>query len=75
MPQIARQPIAQINHGVDGNIFREPARLGQARLKFQVFARQRTTEFAGHKNGIAGFCAGTQHGFSARNKTEQRNRN
>jgi len=49
VPQIARQSVAQINHAWTEK-FSQPARLGQARLKFQVFARQRTAEFARHKN-------------------------
>ena len=75
VPQIAGQAVAQINHRVNGKMFRQPARLGQSRLKFQMFACQRTAQFAGHKNRIAGLCAGTEDLFSPRDRAEQRDGN
>ena len=73
--QIAGQPVAQVNHRVDGKMFRQPARLFEPRLELQMLFRQRAAEFAGHKNGVAGFRAGAQDLFSARDGSQQRDGN
>jgi len=42
--QVARQPIAQIHHGVDGKMTGQPAGLGQARFKFEMPAGKRAAD-------------------------------
>ena len=66
--QIARQSVAQIHHRVNGKMFHQPARFGHSRLKIQMFSRQRTAQFARHKNRVADFRAATQNLFSARQR-------
>ena len=72
MAQIAGQPVAQINHRVNGKMFRQPARLFEPRLEFQMLSGERAAEFACHKNRVAGFRAAPQDLFSARDRSEQR---
>ncbi len=49
-------PSLKINQRVDGKMLREPARFGQARLEIKMLFRERSAEFARHKNCVACFC-------------------
>ena len=51
---------------MNGKMFRQPARLFESRLKFQMFSSERAAEFAGHKNRVADFRAAAQNLFSSR---------
>ena len=74
MAQVARQPVADVQHGVQGEVLRQPARLGQARLEFEMLAGQRAAQFAGDEDRVARFRAGAQHALAARHPAEQRDR-
>ena len=73
--QVARQAVAQINHGVQRKVLRQPARFRQARLEIEMLAGQRTAEFAGDEDRVAGFRAGAQHAFAPRHEAQQRDGN
>src|SRR5262245_10665733 len=53
MPQISSQAVAHVDHTVNLEIRRQPAALFKTRLKIQVLAGDRSTEFASSKDGIA----------------------
>ena len=60
---------------MNGKVFREPARLGQARFKVQMPFRQRAAEFARDKNRVARFRATAQNLPAARHRSQQRDGN
>jgi hypothetical protein len=75
MRQISGESIAQIHHGVNGKVLRQPARFREARLEIQMFAANRTAQFAGDEDGVADFRARAQDRFIPGHKAGERNRN
>lgn len=65
MSEVAGQSVAEVNHGVDGEVLGQPACLVQAGFEFEVFAFGRAAEFAGDEDGVAGPGAGSEDGAAA----------
>ena len=57
--QISPEAVAQIHHGVDAKIFREPARFGNTRSEFEMMTAERSTEATGHEKLVVRFPART----------------
>src|ERR1700682_1770199 len=55
--KVGTEAIAQIDHGVNGELLRKPARFFDARDKAQMFAALRSAESAGYEKIVACFSA------------------
>jgi len=69
--QIASQAIAEVNHGMDGKMFSEPAGFVKTRLELEVLAGERAAEFAGDEEGVAVHSPGAEDAFVAGDFAEE----
>src|SRR4051812_11347925 len=73
--QIASEAVAQVDHGVNSEMFGEPAGLAEARSEIEMLSGDGAAEFARDKNGITWFCARARDLAVARNCADEGNGN
>ena len=73
VPQVGRQPVANIHHGVHPPGFAQEDPLLHARHEIEMPTVDAATERTGHKYAVAGFCAGTQQRGTGRKHARSEN--
>jgi hypothetical protein len=69
--EVAREAIADVDHGVDLSGGGEPLPLGQAGFEFEVASGDGSAEFAGDQDGVADHGAGTENGLVAGDASDE----
>jgi len=59
---ITGETVAEVDHGMDGELFGEPMSLIEPGLEFEVMARDGSPEFSGDEESVARLGAGSTDG-------------